>query len=188
MKQLVIFFISAVLLVACSPMQPDSIEPTATAFFVTATLPPTQIPFPTSGARSVTATPTTDPSVFAQLFPGSSGGNELTRLDEQGMVTVEVTPLNLGMPGDTLVFEVSMNTHSVDLSMDLATLATLTTDTGQALQASFWEAPRGGHHVSGNLIFPAAINGLPVLDGATKISLEIRDVDASLRTFEWTLQ
>jgi hypothetical protein len=55
------------------------------------------------------------------LFPGSSGGNELTRLDEQGMVTVEVTPLNLGMPGETLVFEVSMNTHSVDLSMDLAT-------------------------------------------------------------------
>ena len=188
MKPLVIFFISAVLLVACSPMQPDSIEPAATAFFVTATLPPTQIPFPTSSARSVTATPTTDPSVFAQLFPGSSGGNELTRLDEQGMVTVEVTPLNLGMPGDTLVFEVSMNTHSVDLSMDLAQLAALTTDTGQAVQASFWEAPRGGHHVSGKLIFPAAMNGMPVLDGATKVSLEIREVDASLRTFEWTLR
>lgn len=186
MKAFIILFISAVLLAACSPKQPDMVEPTATIFFVTATLPPTQIPLPTSNARSITPTPTTDPSVFAQLFPGSNAGNELTRLDEQGMVIVEVTPLNLGMPGDTLVFEVSMNTHSVDLNMDLAQLATLTTDTGMAVQASFWEAPRGGHHVSGNLIFPAVINGFPVLDGTSKISLEIREVDASLRTFEWT--
>jgi hypothetical protein len=70
--------------------------------------------------------------------------------------------------------------------MDLAQFATLTTDTGLAVQASLWEAPRGGHHVSGNLVFPAAIDGLPVMEGASKISLEIREVDASLRTFEWT--
>jgi hypothetical protein len=188
MKSFSILFIVPVLLAACSPRQPDNVEPTATVFFITATLPPTQFPLPTSNVRSVTPTPTTDPSVFAQLFPGSSRGNELTRLDEQGMVTVEVTPLNLGMPDGTLVFELSMNTHSIDLSMDLAQLATLTTDTGQSVQASLWEAPRGGHHVSGNLIFPTAINGFPILDGATKIRLEIRDVDASLRTFEWTLQ
>ena len=185
MKPSIILFVVAILLAACSPEQPDSVVTTATVYFVTATLPPTQVPIPTSNARSITPTPTTDPSIFAQLFPGSDGGNELTRLDEQGMVTVEVTPLNLGMPGDSLVFEVSMNTHSVDLSMDLAQLATLTTDTGLAIRASVWDAPRGGHHVSGNLIFPASMNGLPVLDGASKISLEIREVDASLRTFAW---
>jgi hypothetical protein len=122
------------------------------------------------------------------LFPGSNAGNELTRKDEQGMVVVEITPLNLRMPGDTFVFEVSMNTHSVDLRMDLAQLATLTTDTGQIVPASLWDAPRGGHHVSGKLIFPATMNGLSILDSATKISLEIRDVDVELRTFERTLQ
>jgi hypothetical protein len=104
------------------------------------------------------------------------------------MVTVEVTPRNLGMPGDTLVFVVSMNTHSVDLGMDLAALATLTTDTGQVVPATLWDAPRGGHHVSGKLMIPATINGLPILDDAIKISLEIRDVDVELRTFERTLQ
>lgn len=44
--------------------------------------------------------------------------------DEQGAVT----PLNLADEAATLAFEVAMNTRSVDLSMDLATLATLTTD------------------------------------------------------------
>jgi len=54
----------------------------------------------------------------------------ITRTDQQGAVVVEVTPLDLDQPGQTLDFQVSMNTHSVDLSMDLGALATLATDTG----------------------------------------------------------
>jgi hypothetical protein len=73
MKPFVILFISAVLLAAYSRKPPDSIEPAATVFFVTATLPPTQIPLPTSGARSVTATPTTDPSVLPNCFRVRAG-------------------------------------------------------------------------------------------------------------------
>lgn len=194
MKQLIFLFLSVMLLAACAPSQSIPAQPT-TQTFVTSTMPPTPLPMPTSNVMSmqvsddmaITPTPTTDPSIFSQLFPGSNAGNEMTRIDQQGMVSVEVTPINLGMPGDTLIFEVFMNTHSVDLSMDLAQLATLTTDSGLVIPASMWDAPRGGHHVSGKLTFPAIKDGAPIFNEVTSFTLQIRNVDADLRTFEWDL-
>lgn len=118
----------------------------------------------------------------------SSGSASLTRSDGQGAVTVDVTPLNLNNPSDQLEFDVAMNTHSVDLSMDLATLATLTTDTGVTVQATKWDAQPGGHHVSGKLIFPVAKDGKSILYGATKLTLTIIKVDAPSRVFEWQLK
>ncbi len=112
---------------------------------------------------------------------------ELTRSDEQGEVTFKVTPLNLGTPTKTLDFEVVMDTHSVDLSMDLATIATLTTDTGLTVPAFLWEAPRGGHHVEGKLSFPVTKDGKTILDDASKLTLTITDVDAPSRVFEWPI-
>lgn len=113
---------------------------------------------------------------------------ELARLDQQGSVTVEVTPLNLSNPSDSLEFEVALNTHSIDLSMDLAALATLTTDTGLAVQATLWDAPRGGHHVSGKLVFPAMKDGRSILEGAGKLTLTILSLDAPSRVFEWEVK
>ena len=110
------------------------------------------------------------------------------RVDEKGAVVMEVTPLNLNSQSDTLAFEVSMNTHSVDLSMDLAQLATLTTDTGVTLGAAEWDGSRGGHHVSGKLLFPSSVEGKSILDGATNITIQVRDVDVPIRTFEWLVQ
>ncbi len=117
-------------------------------------------------------------------------GADLTRVDEQGMVMVEITPLNLGNAADTVTldFDVAMNTHSVDLSMDLAQLATLTTDAGVSVQATKWEATPGGHHVRGKLVFPATKERKGVLEGASKLTLTIVNVDAPSRVFEWTLQ
>ncbi|GAB4505092.1 MAG: hypothetical protein Fur0043_20870 [Anaerolineales bacterium] len=111
--------------------------------------------------------------------------DESTQSDSQGEVIVEITPLNLNNPGETLEFAVSLNTHSVDLSMDLAERATLTTDMGYTVQALKWDAPRGGHHVSGTLIFPATLDGKPLLEGANGLTLSIKSVDASLRLFSW---
>ena len=116
------------------------------------------------------------------------GNSDLTRTDEQGAVTFEVTPLNLSKAADSLEFDVSMNTHSVDLSMDLAQLATLTTDTGLTVQAAKWDATPGGHHVPGKLIFPVTQDGKSVLEGAGKLTLTIVNVDAPTRLFEWSLQ
>lgn len=114
--------------------------------------------------------------------------NQATQIDEQGEVAVEVTPLNWNTQDGIVEFEVSLNTHSVDLSMDLAQLTILTTDAGIEVQAIRWDAPLGGHHVSGKLIFPSAVDGMSILDGATKITLQLLDVDAPLRTFEWQLE
>lgn len=124
----------------------------------------------------------------------SSSGNDaaapadLSRTDQQGAVVVTVTPLNLDNPSDQLEFDISLETHSVDLSMDLATLATLTTDTGMTIPANLWDAPRGGHHVEGKLVFPASQDGKSILEGAGKLTLTILNVDAQSRIFEWELK
>jgi len=110
-----------------------------------------------------------------------------TRTDQQGAVVVDVTPLNLDNPGQTLDFQVSMDTHSVDLSMDLAMLATLATDTGLQVEPISWDGPRGGHHVSGTLSFPATADGKPLLAGASQLTLTIKSVDADVRTFTWSI-
>lgn len=131
----------------------------------------------------------TDPQPGSVLSDSSQAeAEDLTRTDQQGSVTVEVKPLNLDNPSAQLEFEVVMDTHSVDLSMDLASLATLTTDTGIAVQATVWDAPRGGHHVEGKLTFPAAKDGKSILAGTSKLTLTIVDVDAPSRIFDWLLQ
>ena len=110
-----------------------------------------------------------------------------TAVDEQGAVTVSVTPVDLDQEVTELALEVAMDTHSVDLSMDLAELATLTTDNGRTVPATLWDAVPGGHHVSGVLTFPAVVEGTAVLEGATQLTLTITDVDAPSRTFTWSL-
>jgi ABC-type transport system substrate-binding protein len=134
-------------------------------------------------ACSATSTPPpTDPQ------PAPISTDSSTRIDQQGAVIVEVTPLNPGTPADTLEFDIVMNTHSVDLSMDLATLAILTTDTGVTVQATTWDAPLGGHHVSGKLIFPSTKDGKSILEGASKLTITIINLDALSRVFEWELK
>ena len=117
----------------------------------------------------------------------SSSNDSATLSDQQGAVTVEVTSLNLDSATDTLDFDVVMDTHSVDLSMDLASLATLTTDTGITVRATLWDAPLGGHHVAGKLIFPATQDGKSILEGARTLTLTLVNVDIPSRSFEWDL-
>jgi hypothetical protein len=107
------------------------------------------------------------------------------QVDEQGAVSVEITPVNLNNARETIDFQVTMNTHSVDLSMDLAALATLSTDTGHTVKSSKWDAPSGGHHVSGKLAFPGSTEAGSLLEGAKKITLTLVNVDAPERIFVW---
>ena len=118
----------------------------------------------------------------------SPSNDSAMRIDEQGEIIFEITPLNLDSPTETFEFNVDMSTHSIELSMDLATLATLTTDTGASVQATLWDAPRSGHHVEGKLIFPATKDGKSILEDATKLTITIINVDAPTRIFEWELK
>ena len=140
-------------------------------------------PLPAQPTRTPQPIQTTQTPLSAQ--PASQ---DLIRSDSQGAITIEVKPENLGNPGDTFVFEISLTTHSVDLSMDLAALSTLSTDDGRSVQATLWDAPRGGHHVSGTLSFPSSVDGKKLLAGAKTLTLTIKDVDAPLRVFTWNLE
>ncbi len=110
---------------------------------------------------------------------------EVPRLDDQGAVSVVITPINLNRAWETIDFQVKMDTHSVDLSMDLANLAMLSTDTGFTVQATRWDAPGGGHHVSGMLSFPVDDEGISILEDARKITLTLKEIDAPERIFIW---
>ncbi|MFO7684097.1 MAG: hypothetical protein R6X34_29035 [Chloroflexota bacterium] len=119
--------------------------------------------------------------------PASDSAAYETAVDDQGEVTVSVTPLNLDAEDGTLIFDVAMDTHSVDLTMDLYELAILTTDNGRSVTPVGWDAAPGGHHVSGQLFFLAVLEGTSVLENATSLTLTIREVDVPTRTFTWAL-
>jgi hypothetical protein len=71
--------------------------------------------------------------------------------------------------------------------MDLAPLAALSTDSGLSVQALKWDAPRGGHHVQGTLVFTATVDGKFLLDGASQLTITIKDLDATERVFTWEI-
>ncbi|MBI5354030.1 MAG: hypothetical protein HZB50_15415 [Chloroflexi bacterium] len=142
-----------------------------------------------SACSASSTAPQTDPLPDSVSGDSSSPSNDLAmRIDQQGAIIVEITPLSLDAPTDTFEFDVVMTTHSIDLIMDLAKLSTLTTDTGVSVEAAIWDAPLGGHHVEGKLIFPTTKDGKPILEGATKLTLTIINVDAPTRIFEWGLK
>ena len=125
-----------------------------------------------------------DPSA---LPPPGVAEQDLARTDAQGAVEFTVTPLSLTAPGEMLEFDVSMDTHSVDLSWDLAAQSLLKTDTGLEVKGLSW--PVGsGHHYEGKLTFPAkTADGKALLEGAKTLTLVIRDADAPERVFSWSL-
>ncbi|TLN28078.1 hypothetical protein FDZ74_00885 [bacterium] len=145
----------------------------------------TEIPIQpaTLPARPTETIVPTQPAATASL-PAT---NDLAREDSQGSVVVVVTPLNLDSASETLEFDVSMNTHSVDLSMDLAKLATLTIDSEITVTPISWTGQLGGHHVEGTLSFPASVDGKQILDEVTTLTITLQNVDAPERIFTWQL-
>ncbi len=104
-----------------------------------------------------------------------------TRTSEEGSVTVQVTwngSLN------DFVFEVVMDTHSVDLdSFDLSQLAVLRSDRASEVRPAGWDAPKGGHHRSGQLRFPgSSLAGQP-----RYVELVVRGLAAPERVFRWEI-
>ncbi len=123
-------------------------------------------PVDSSLPNTTVATPTTEYPIVLEANGEQSDtawSYQSPQQDQQGAVSVEVTPVNLNDPGDTLYFKVALNTHSVDLSMDLASLSTLNTDNGLTINGTLWDAPMGGHHVSGVLSFSMAESDLSLL-------------------------
>ena len=121
----------------------------------------------------------TSPASSASAVP--IGGTTVTSAD--GPVTVSATWAGGSKP---LVFDVKLDTHSVDLdAVDLSS-AVLRNDRGQALDATSWQAASGGHHRQGSLGFGA--DGAAFIAGSKWIELVIRDVGGvPERTLRWTV-
>ncbi len=143
-------------------------------------------PAPSAKAQeSSTAVPSATKSV--STANDLNNDPNLVRADSQGSVEFLVVPKNLNASAETLDFLVEMNTHSVDLSWNLAAQSTLAADTGLSVIGSSWPASNG-HHAQGTLKFPTkTADGKPLLDGAKKLTLTIKDAGAPARVFEWTL-
>ncbi|MDA0999981.1 MAG: hypothetical protein O2807_05615 [bacterium] len=125
---------------------------------------------------------------------GAASERSLRRTDSRAAVHVNVTFLNpLGkVKGDTLDFQVLMDTHSVALDgFQVETLAVLHRDGGPPIRPLGWFEPGGGgHHRSGILRFPAgdkAGKKFP-LESKGVLELRIRGIASpDERVFRWEL-
>ncbi|MBI3964990.1 MAG: hypothetical protein HY329_05080 [Chloroflexi bacterium] len=124
----------------------------------------------------------------AQAASQSHQPPDTSQSSEAGQVQVVVTRQT---DAATPTFEVTLDTHSVDLDgVDLGQLAVLRTGTGAEVRPTTWDAPNGGHHRKGHLSFPATTaDGKSVIDeGMRSVELVIRDVaGVAERSFRWTL-
>ena len=139
------------------------------------------------GACSNTAAPSASPppsanpppSELASSSPEPAGST--TQTSEGGQVTVvAIWP----GPDAGAAFDITLDTHSVDLdALDLAD-AILRNDRGETLTAIPWDAPSGGHHREGSLAFEG--DAAAFLGGAEWIELVFTGIgDLPERTLRW---
>lgn len=122
--------------------------------------------------------------VLALLVAASAAAQLAPQKSSQGGVTVDVTPAELAAGAKVWSFKVVLDTHSQDLSDDLAKSAVLLDAQGREGKPIAWEgAAPGGHHREGVLKF-AAFEPLP-----EAVELRIaRPGEAAARTFRWQLK
>ncbi len=115
-------------------------------------------------------------------FAGPAG--QPTRTSEGGEVTVVV---DWAGPSAGTVFDVTLDTHSVDLDpLDLAD-AVLRNDRGETLKPRPWAAPKGGHHRQGTLAFEGDADRF--LADARWVELVVKGVgELPERSLRWELR
>jgi hypothetical protein len=128
-------------------------------------------------------------SAASPVAPGPAGSPDesasvtsaTTRTNDGGEVTVAA---DWAGPADGAVFEVTLDTHSIDLDgLDLAD-AVLRNDRDETLSARPWAAPKGGHHREGALSFAGDADAF--FAGARWVELVVAGVgDIPERTLRW---
>lgn len=112
-----------------------------------------------------------------------SGANAFeAQTSDKNMVRVDVKPVQLAA-GEKAIFQVSLNTHSVDLSYDMEKVCILQDNEGRVYKVSKWKGSSpGGHHRNGTLEFPA-LEGNP-----RSVKLILKGIaDVPERAFEWKI-
>lgn len=150
--------------------------------------------------------------IVAFLFVGQMGGNTASIIDSsaeqeniapaislaaeqensEGPVTISIQYLDSKDTGDSdsLAFQVTITTHSVDLDQyNIDKLAVLKDGQGNVYTPSKWtdDQGSGGHHRSGILYFDLAGNA--IIDSNDKFfEVEIYEIgDVPVRSFRWDL-
>lgn len=117
--------------------------------------------------------------ILVIIFQGKSNKtqNLETQENNEGPVSLKVTPKDLWN------FEVSLDTHSEELSEDLVAVSDLVDDQGKSHKPTSWEgAPPGGHHREGILKFN------PISPRPKSLELKIKNVGGvPERSFKWGL-
>ncbi|WP_404328128.1 hypothetical protein [Mesobacillus maritimus] len=109
--------------------------------------------------------------------------NLLTKTDSQGAVIVQVTLLPEESNRNQLIFEIAMNTHSVDLSQyDLARLAEISFgEKGQNPNFKWEILNNDSHHIMGTLTWQEELEEIP-----ENLTLILKDIDQiTSRIFSW---
>ena len=133
-----------------------------------------------SSASTAPTIPTAPPTPSSATSSANPTG-AMTQTSDGGQVTAVV---GWAGPAGGAVFDVTLDTHSVDLdALDLSD-AILRNDRGETLTAQPWAAPKGGHHREGTLTFEG--DSSPFLAGAKWIELVLTGVgDLPERTLRW---
>lgn len=103
-----------------------------------------------------------------------------TQTNKEGEVTIEVTPKKIGT-GEKNIFEISFNTHSVNLDFNFTKIIVLEDNLGNKYQAMEWTGSNSGHHLNGDIIFPK------INEQAKSINLIIKEIEGMEKTFSWNL-
>lgn len=132
------------------------------------------------GGAASSASP---PVVSTPQASSAGGATTETQRSEGGQVTVEATWKG---PAAGAIFDIKLDTHSVDLdSLDLAN-AVLRNNRGESLKAQPWTAPKGGHHREGTLTFGG--DAAAFFQGAKLIELVFTGIgDVPERTLRWQI-
>lgn len=131
-----------------------------------------------SPPASAAAQGTADAGAAAPTVPQAEADSVT---DDGGGVTVRATWAGIGAGA---VFELALDTHSVDLDpLDLRD-GILRNDRGQTMTTPSWSAPPAGHHRSGELRF--AGDGQTFFASAKWIELVLFGIgDVAERTLRW---
>ena len=118
------------------------------------------------------------------FFALQAAAQPATQKNAANGVTIAVTPGNLAQGAKTWDFTVVLDTHSQDLSDDLAATAVLSDGKGKEFKPTAWEgAAPGRHHRKGILKFA------PISPRPDSLELRIaRAGEAAPRVFRWQLK
>lgn len=110
-----------------------------------------------------------------------SGSPQYKTLENsEGEVVVEVRPISLSSK-ENIRFNISLNTHSVELDKNLKDISVLVDDKGNEYKPVMFSGGESGHHIEGELVFPK------LLQNASKVTLTIKGIAGIDRAFRWDL-